>query len=94
MGEYAGDVLPGLYMVNHSRPRLQAAQTPSPPLLITYMTVLFSIQAGPLRRHCASKGHTPVSLVDPNAKRQKAPTDLVFAGRHMITQSQDNAKAS
>ena len=61
---------------------------------VDFICVSFSIQAGPLRRHCASKGHTPVSLVDPNAKRQKAPDELVFAGRHMITQSQDNAKAS
>ena len=35
--------------------------------------VLYSIQAGPLRRHCASKGHTPVSLVDPDFKRPQPP---------------------
>ncbi len=35
---------------------------------------LFCIfQANPLKRHCESKGHVPVSLVDPAIKRRAAP---------------------
>ena len=35
-------------------------------------------QAGPLKRHCASKGHEPVSLEDPDVKRRPAPLENLF----------------
>ena len=38
-----------------------------------YYNFNYTLQANPLKRHCESKGHVPVSLIDPAIKRRVAP---------------------